>query len=172
MPSGPPIPTLPLKGGGGSDTSSVRSIFIGFALSICALLLAVPLAPGQTTPAPPAAAAAAPAAAAPQMVAVLQGLDKTTARVTTFDAPVGRSVRFGTLIITVRACNKEPPEEPPNTTAFLQIDDTRSEGSAASAERVFSGWMFAESPSLSALQHPVYDVTLLDCKTATGSSPK
>ena len=106
------------------------------------------------------------------MVAVLQGLDKTTARVTTFDAPVGRSVRFGTLVITARACNKEPPEEPPNTTAFLQIDDTRSSGSSASAERVFSGWMFAESPSLSALEHPVYDVTLLDCKTVTGSSAK
>lgn len=120
------------------------------------------------------AAPATPAAAAPpqHLVAVLQGLDKTTARVTTFEAPVGRSVRFGTLVITARACNKQPPEEAPNTTAFLQIDDTRSSGSSASAERVFSGWMFAESPSLSALEHPVYDVTLLDCKTVTGSSSK
>jgi hypothetical protein len=115
---------------------------------------------------------AAPAAAAPRAVAVLQGLDKTTARVTTFEAPVGRSVRFGTLVITARACNKQPPEEAPNTTAFLQIDDTRSTGSSASAERVFSGWMFAESPSLSALEHAVYDVTLLDCKTTAGSSSK
>jgi hypothetical protein len=115
---------------------------------------------------------AAPAAAAARAVAVLQGLDKTTARVTTFEAPVGRSVRFGTLVITARACNKQPPEEAPNTTAFLQIDDTRSTGSSASAERVFSGWMFAESPSLSALEHAVYDVTLLDCKTTAGSSSK
>ncbi|HUN45713.1 MAG TPA: DUF2155 domain-containing protein [Stellaceae bacterium] len=130
-----------------------------------ALLIAAPLAHAQT---------AAPATAvAPQMIAVLQGLDKTTARVTTFDAPVGRSVKFGSLVITARACNKQPPEEAPNTSAFLQIDDTRSSsGSSARAERVFSGWMFAESPSLSALEHPVYDVTLLDCKTATGSAPK
>ncbi len=140
------------------------------AFTLMLALFAVGAAAQAQTAAPAAPAAAA--AAAPQMVAVLQGLDKTTARVTTFDAPVGRSVRFGTLVITARACNKEPPEEPPNTTAFLQIDDTRSSGSSASAERVFSGWMFAESPSLSALEHPVYDVTLLDCKTATGSSAK
>lgn len=132
-----------------------------------ALFLAAASVHAQT-----AAPAAATTSAAPRMIAVLQGLDKTTARVTTFEAPVGRSVRFGTLVITARACNKEPPEEPPNTTAFLQIDDTRSAGSSASAERVFSGWMFAQSPSLSALEHPVYDVTLLDCKTAAGSSSK
>jgi len=131
-----------------------------------ALIVAVATAQAQT------AAPAAATSTAPRVVAVLQGLDKTTARVTTFEAPVGRSVRFGTLVITARACNKQPPEEPPNTTAFLQIDDTRSTGSSASAERVFSGWMFAQSPSLSALEHPVYDVTLLDCKTAAGSSSK
>src|SRR5271170_451475 len=129
-----------------------------------ALIVAVATAQAQT------AAPAAAASTAPRVVAVLQGLDKTTARVTTFEAPVGRSVRFGTLVITARACNKQPPEEPPNTTAFLQIDDTRSTGSSASAERVFSGWMFAQSPSLSALEHPVYDVTLLDCKTTAGST--
>jgi hypothetical protein len=135
------------------------------------IALALMLAPGLAHAQTAAPAAVAPAAA-PRMVAVLQGLDKTTARVTTFEAPVGRSVRFGTLVITARACNKQPPEEAPNTTAFLQIDDTRSAGSSASAERVFSGWMFAESPSLSALEHAVYDVTLLDCKTTTGSSSK
>ncbi len=136
------------------------------AFTIVLVLLFTTVSAGAQTAAPVAVAPAA----APKVVAVLQGLDKTTARVTTFEAPVGRSVRFGTLVITTRACNKQPPEEAPNTTAFLQIDDTRSAGSSASAERVFSGWMFAESPSLSALEHPVYDVTLLDCKTTTGST--
>ena len=135
-------------------------------------ILTIALAAVLTASAAQAQTAAPAAAAPPRLVAVLQGLDKTTARVTTFEAPVGRSVKFGTLVITARACNKQPPEEAPNTTAFLQIDDTRSQGASASAERVFSGWMFAESPSLSALEHPVYDVTLLDCKTVTGSSSK
>ncbi len=119
-------------------------------------------------PASPLSSAAASGASA----AVLQGLDKTTARISTFEAPIGRSVKFGTLIITLRACYKAPPEEPPNTVAFLQIDEVRTEASAASSQRLFSGWMFASSPALSALEHPVYDVTLLDCRTETGSSGK
>jgi hypothetical protein len=119
------------------------------------------------------AALAAGAAPAPApMVAVLQGLDKTTARVSTFVAPIDHAVRFGTLIVTARTCYKAPPEEPPNTVAFLQIDEVRPGGSESQADRLFSGWMFASSPALSALEHPVYDVTLLDCKIETGSSAK
>ena len=120
-------------------------------------------------PPPPPATAAAPAA----IVAVLQGLDKTTARVSTVEAPLDKPVRFGTLVITARACDKKPPEEPPNTTAFLEIDEARAQGQAGSdVKHLFSGWMFAESPALSTLEHPVYDVTVLDCKTETGSSAK
>jgi hypothetical protein len=123
----------------------------------------------KPAPAPPPATAAAPSVA----VAVLQGLDKTTARVSTVEAPLGQSVRFGTLVITVRACVKKPPEEPPNTTAFLQIDEARPEGQASTdVQHLFSGWMFAQSPALSTLEHPVYDVTVLDCKTEMGSSAK
>lgn len=120
---------------------------------------------------PPPAAAAPPAtAAAPAVtVAILQGLDKTTARVSTVEAPLDKPVRFGTLIITARACDKKPPEEPPNTTAFLEIDEARA---SADVQHLFSGWMFAQSPALSTLEHPVYDVTVLDCKTETGSSAK
>jgi len=119
---------------------------------------------------PPAATAAAPAAT----VAVLQGLDKTTARVSTVEAPLNQTVRFGTLVITARACDKAPPEEPPNTAAFLEIDEARPQGAQAGTDvqHLFSGWMFAESPALSTLEHPVYDVTVLDCKTETGSSAK
>jgi hypothetical protein len=107
-------------------------------------------------------AAAVPAHAA--MVAVLQGLDKTTARISTIEAPLDRSVRFGGLLITARACIKRPPEEPPETSAFLEIDDVKPGASAVTVTRIFSGWMFKSSPALSALEDPVYDVTVLDCR--------
>ena len=107
-----------------------------------------------------------------ETVAVLQGLDKTTARVSKFDAPVGQAVRFGTLVITVRACIKHPPEEEPESAAFLQIDEVRQgERNSVVSQQVFSGWMFASSPALSALENPIYDVGVLDCKTDTTAAP-
>jgi hypothetical protein len=106
-----------------------------------------------------------------QTTALLQGLDKTTARVSRFEAPVDRPVRFGTLIITVRACVKRPPEEPPETTAFLEIDKTEPGAAEGETKRVFSGWMFASSPAISALEDPIYDVNVLDCKTAETAAP-
>jgi hypothetical protein len=110
-------------------------------------------------------------AARGETIAVLQGLDKTTARISTFEAPLDRSVRFGGLVITARACVKRPPEEPPETAAFLEIDEIRPGGSSVTTARVFSGWMFKSSPALSALENPVYDVGVLDCKAASGSPP-
>jgi hypothetical protein len=101
-------------------------------------------------------------------VALLQGLDKITARVSKIEVPVGTPVRFGTLSIRVRDCEKNPPEEEPESAAFLEIDEVRP---GEVNLRVFSGWMFASSPALSALEHPVYDVNLLECKTASGSPP-
>ena len=107
-----------------------------------------------------------------ETVAVLQGLDKTTARISKFDAPVGQAVRFGTLVITVRACIKHPPEEEPESAAFLQIDEVRQgERNSVVSQQVFSGWMFASSPALSALENPIYDVGVLDCKTDTTAAP-
>ena len=129
-----------------------------------ALLVSLP-ALAQKPPRP------APEPAGPA-IAVLQGLDKTTARVTRFEAPIGETVSFGTLRVTVRACNKAPPEEPPNTNAFLEIDEVHPQEPGSEPLRLFSGWMFASSPALSAMEDPIYDVTLLDCKTATGSSSK
>jgi hypothetical protein len=116
-------------------------------------------APGDT--AVPAGPAAEAAPAADTMWAVLQGLDKTTARVSTVEAPVGGVARFGTLEIVARACEKKPPTEPPESAAFLEITDVRPDSPAV---RVFSGWMFASSPALSALEHPVYDVWVVDCR--------
>jgi hypothetical protein len=107
-----------------------------------------------------------------QEVAVLQGLDKVTARISTIDAPVDDRIRFGTLSIVVRDCRKTPPEEPPETSAFLEIDDIKR---GEDPVRLFSGWMFASSPALSALEHPVYDVWVVGCKrrkTSDGSSSR
>ncbi|MDA0241324.1 MAG: DUF2155 domain-containing protein [Proteobacteria bacterium] len=95
-------------------------------------------------------------------IAVLQALDKVTARVSTVTAPVGQTVRFGTLEIIVRTCDKRPPEEPPESAAFLDISETRPGESVAN---VYRGWMFASSPALSAMEHPVYDVWVLDCRS-------
>ena len=102
-------------------------------------------------------------------MAVLQGLDKITARVSQIEAPVGKTVRFGTLTITVRDCEKNPPEDKPESAAFLQIDEVRP---GEENMRQFSGWMFAQSPALSSLENPVYDVILLDCTGASGSPPE
>ena len=107
------------------------------------------------------------AAAEKYDIAVLQGLDKVTARVSTFEAPVGDTVRFGTLEIIARTCDKRPPEEPPESAAFLDIWEVRPDEPAIS---VFRGWMFASSPALSAMEHPVYDVWVIDCKNAAAKA--
>jgi hypothetical protein len=108
--------------------------------------------------------AAAPAGATPMDAAKLQGLDKITARVSTIEAPVGRPVAFGALEITVRACDKRPPEEPPESAAYLEIVERKTN---EEPKTVFSGWMFASSPAVSALEHPVYDIWVLDCMSAS-----
>lgn len=104
---------------------------------------------------------ATPAVAEPYETAILQGLDKVTARVTTLQANLGETVRFGTLEIIVRHCDKRPPEETPESAAFLDIWEVRP-GEAAVG--LFRGWMFASSPGLNPLEHPVYDVWVKDCE--------
>lgn len=92
---------------------------------------------------------------------VLQGLDKITARVREIDAPVDQETTFGTLAITPKACLETPPTEPPESAAFLVIDQVDPDGTR---KRLFSGWMFASTPSISALEHPIYDVWVLSCR--------
>jgi hypothetical protein len=104
--------------------------------------------------------AANPAAAIPMDTVVLQGLDKITARVSTIRIPVGSTVGFGALQITARACDKHPPEETPEAAAFLEVVEVKPDEKPVPR---FSGWMFASSPALSALEHPVYDLVVLDC---------
>lgn len=106
----------------------------------------------------------------PFPVAAFSGLDKVTARVTKFDATVDKPARFGNLEITVRACDKKPPEEPPQTAAYVEIRQINEENGQVDPQPIFKGWMFAESPGLNALEHPVYDVWLNTCKTASGAA--
>jgi len=97
-------------------------------------------------------------------VAVLGGLDKVTARVVTVEAPVGHPVHFGTLEIVARACMKRRPEENPESAAFLDVWDLKS---GEPAQSLFRGWMFASSPALSAMEHPIYDIWVLDCRDSS-----
>ena len=100
--------------------------------------------------------------------AVVRGLDKITARITTFNLPLGKAVKFGTLQIVARTCHKQPPEETPEVSVFLEIDEKISD--KGDLRTIFTGWMFASSPALSALEHSVYDVWVIDCSTTAGVS--
>ncbi|MDW3204044.1 MAG: DUF2155 domain-containing protein [Alphaproteobacteria bacterium] len=105
--------------------------------------------------------AIAPASAEPKSIAVLQGLDKVTARVSTFEVQIDQPIDFGALRIRVRHCDRTPPEERPEAAAFIEIDELRP---GQEQNVLFTGWMFASSPGLNAVEHAVYDVWLLDCK--------
>ena len=91
----------------------------------------------------------------------LQALDQITARISTVEAPVGAARFYGTLEITINRCAFHPPEEPPENAAFITVRDRGYDGLAP--KQVFSGWIFSSSPAISALEHPVYDLTLLAC---------
>jgi len=88
------------------------------------------------------------------------GLDKITGRIIAFDVAIDETVQFGTLQITPRACFTRPPTEAPLTLGFAEVDEVLS---SDEYKRIFSGWMFAASPGLNALEHPVYDVWVTDC---------
>ena len=92
--------------------------------------------------------------------AVFSGLDKITGRIISFDAAVGETVQFGALQVTARVCYTRPPTEATNTDAFVEVDEVTLQGEI---KRIFSGWMFAASPGLHGVEHPIYDVWLTDC---------
>jgi hypothetical protein len=114
---------------------------------------------------------AAPVSAQPlaHPIATLAGLDKITGRITRFDVYIDETVLFGALEITPRACYDRPATDTlQRTSAFLEVDQRALDGTA---KRLFTGWMFADSPALSAVDHPVYDVWLVECKTSTNVPP-
>ncbi len=141
---------------------------------------AKPAAASATAPGAPAPAAGANAPSADQTAAVppvptgppqvpanavllMTGLDKITGRPTQITAPLNVPVHFATLTITARYCYSTPPSETPETSAFVQIEDHRPD---KPARRIFSGWMYASSPGLNGMQHPLYDVWVNSCSTS------
>ncbi len=126
--------------------------------AVLALLLApllAPLAPAQ---------AQAPTSAPgwlPRAAAELQVMDKVTTRISVLRAPLNTATPFGALSITVRACNARPPDEVPDALAWMEIADSRR---PADQRVVFRGWMFANTPAANMLEHPVYDVRVLECR--------
>ena len=99
-------------------------------------------------------------------VAVFSALDKVTARTSKFEVPLNSTAQFGALKVTPRVCYSRPPEEQPKTTSFVEVDEIQLDGQE---KRIFTGWMFAESPGLNAVEHPVFDVWLTDCQKPKGS---
>jgi hypothetical protein len=97
-------------------------------------------------------------------VAVFAALDKVTARISKLEAPLGETVKFGSLKLTPRVCYSRPATEQPKTTSFVEVEELMLSGQE---KRLFAGWMFAESPGLHAVEHPVFDVWLTECKQPT-----
>jgi hypothetical protein len=144
-----------------------------------------PLVPTQRAVVPPPANSSAPPAVAAEPPppddtvverptahidnrrAVFAGLDKITGRTTTFDAAIGETVQFGALQVTPRACYTRPPTEATNTDAFVEVDEVTLQGDI---KRIFTGWMFASSPGLNAVEHPIYDVWLTGCEAPIETS--
>jgi hypothetical protein len=165
----------------GAGLIAAGGIFAAFAQSA-----RIPISAPLPTAAPPQAAAAAapatvapesgaptdapppPLATAPGTVLMLRGLDKITGRPTDIAAPIGKEVRFATLTITARYCYSTPASETPETSAFLQIEDHRAD---QGAKRIFSGWMYASSPGLHGMEHPLYDVWVINCSNGAPNTP-
>jgi hypothetical protein len=97
----------------------------------------------------------------PKREAELQALDKVTARITIVKAQLNQPITFGTLRVTVRACNARPADEVPDAAVWLEVRDTRND---AGGRPVFQGWMFANAPGIAMLEHPVYDLRVLECR--------
>ena len=101
-------------------------------------------------------------------IAVFNGLDKITGVTTTFEIAVGDQKRFGGLIVKPDVCYTRQVTETPKTTSFVEVDELQSDNTR---KRLFSGWMFAESPGLNAVEHPIYDVWLTGCRDPSAAPP-
>ena len=113
-----------------------------------------PLPPTEVVVEPPPQRIANP-------TAVFSGLDKITGRITRFEVAIDETVQFGALRVRPRVCYSRPPTESPRTDSFLEVDEVTLQGEV---RRIFTGWMFASSPGLHAVEHPIYDVWLAECK--------
>ncbi len=98
-------------------------------------------------------------------VAVFAALDKVTARISSLEINMDETIQFGALKVTPRICYTRPPTEAPKTSVFVEVDEITQSGKT---QRIFTGWMFAQSPGLHAVEHPVFDLWLTNCKTRSG----
>ena len=101
-------------------------------------------------------------------IAVFAALDKVTGRISHLEIAINKTVEFGALKVTPRVCDTRPPTETPHTSSFVEVDEVKLTGEV---QRIFTGWMFAESPGLHAVEHPVFDVWLTNCKTVSAPAP-
>ncbi|MBP1850565.1 hypothetical protein J2Z17_002002 [Rhizobium halophytocola] len=101
-------------------------------------------------------------------VAVFSGIDKITGRITTFDVYVGETVQFGALQVTPKVCYSRDDSETQQIDGFVEVDEITLD---RKIRRIFSGWMFAASPGLNAVEHPIYDVWLKNCKQTSDVPP-
>ncbi len=101
-------------------------------------------------------------------VAEFSGIDKITGRIIKFDVYIGGTVQFGALQVTPRVCYSRPVTETPKTTSFLEVDEITLD---RKIRRIFTGWMFADSPGLNAVEHSIYDIWLNDCKQESDITP-
>ncbi|ACM26239.1 DUF2155 domain-containing protein [Agrobacterium sp. SHOUNA12C] len=111
---------------------------------------------------------AAEAARISNPVAVFSGLDKITGRITTFDVYVNETVQFGALQVTPKACYSRDDTEQQKVDGFVEVDEITLD---RRIRRIFTGWMFADSPGLNAVEHPIYDVWLKECKQKSDIPP-
>jgi len=125
--------------------------------------------PANTAPQPgDEVVTAPPAQKIVNPTAVFSGLDKITGRITSFDVAINETVQFGALQVTPRVCYTRPPTDTPNTDGFMEVDEVTLQGEV---KRIFTGWMFAASPGLHGVEHPIYDVWLKDCKGGAPPTP-
>lgn len=101
-------------------------------------------------------------------VAVFAALDKVTARIKKLEVPLNETIEFGALKVTPRVCYSRPSTERPKTSTFVEVTETELDGSE---KPLFTGWMFAESPGLNAVEHPVFDVWLTECAKPVNAPP-
>lgn len=145
----------------------MRSSTIPKRIALALMALGLAAAPAWSQRKPPEPRREEPAAAEPKLEiegkgAVLQGLDKVTARISTLTVDNGETVTFGSLQIVVRRCQRSRPDQKLERAAFLEIDNI--DPTTKEKKRIFSGWMFSSNPAISALEHPVYDVWVKNCK--------
>ena len=103
-----------------------------------------------------------------QPIANFSGLDKITGRIIAFDVAINETVQFGALQVTPRVCYSRPQTIAPLTTTFVEVDEITLDNKI---RRIFTGWMFADSPGLHAVEHPVYDIWLTACKATSNDVP-